>query len=307
MITESIIRALELWIFVLPFTVGGVLLASLAIEFRLFNRLFPVLKPVLQRAHFSPGSGLAFITAFGSPIAAVGMVAELYAEKEITQREAVLVTVATWFPQTIYETFAYIFPIIPLLGTVGVAYVVLFVLNGLVVAVLMFALGSVLLTGKSYEFVEAEEREKIVVKTAFKRSVTSSLRLLRRVVAIGLPVSVAAFILIDFGIFDALPRYLGWMPLPAEALAIIPLKLANPMAAYVTFADLMNAGILDFKSGLLTLLVASAFLSLRYILAHRLPYYFGIFGPALGVKITSVSVGLRLGLTGLMIFLLVLL
>lgn len=304
MITSSIIRALELWIFVLPFTIVGILLASIAIEFKLFNRLFPVLKPVLQRAHFSSGSGLAFITAFGSPIAAIGMVAELYAEKRIDQKEALLVTVATWFPQTIYETFAYIFPIIPLLGMVGIAYILLFILSGIIVAILMFIIGRVTLTEKNYEFVV--DNEKVVIKAALKRSVKSSMKLLKRLMIIGLPVSILAFVLIDTGIFDTLPQYFGWMPLPPEALAIIPLKIANPMAAYITLADLMDTGILDFKLALLTLLVASAFLSLRYIFAHRLPYYLGIFGPKLGVKITSVSTALRLGLTGLMIFALIL-
>ncbi len=304
MIIGSIIRALELWIFVLPFTVVGMLVASIAIEFQIFNRLFPVLKPILERAHFSQGSGFAFITAFGSPIAAVAMVAELYAEKEITQEEAVLVTVATWFPQTIYETIAYIFPIIPLLGIVGIAYIFLFLLNGLIVAILMFIIGRAVLTEKSYEIVE--DHDKIAIKAALKRSVNSSTRLLKRLVAIGLPVSIIAIVFIDMGVFDGLPQYLDWLPLPPEALAIIPLKLANPMAAYITLADLMDAGILDFKLALLTLLVANAFLSLRYIFAHRLPYYFGIFGPALGLKITSVSAGLRLGLTCLMIAVLVL-
>ncbi len=304
MIINSIIRALELWICVLPFTIVGILLASIAIEFRIFNRLFPVLKPILQRAHFSPGSGLAFITAFGSPIAAVAMVAELYAEKKIDQKEALLVTVATWFPQTIYETIAYIFPIIPLLGMVGIAYIFLFVLNGIIVAILMFIIGRALLTEKNYEFVR--DNEKIAVKAALKRSVKSSINLLKRLMIVGLPVSIVAIALINIGIFDALPKYLGWMPLPPEALAIIPLKIANPMAAYITLADLMKTGILDFKLALLTLLIASAFVSLRYIFAHRLPYYFGIFGPVVGVKITSVSATLRLGLTGLMIFALIL-
>ena len=124
---------------------------------------------------------------------------------------------------------------------------------------------------------------------------------------IALPVSIMAFVLIDLGIFDALPMYLGWMPIPPEALAVIPLGLANPMAAYITLADLMDAGILDFKLALLTLMVGHILVSLRYILAHRLPYYSGIFGPVMSVKVISVSAGLQLGLTVLMILALVLL
>ena len=97
------------------------------------------------------------------------------------------------------------------------------------------------------------------------------------------------------------------MPLPPEALAVIPLELANPMAAYIVLADLMDAGILDFKLALLTLLVGHLPVSLRYIITHRLPYYSGIFGPVMSVKVISVSAGLQLGLTVLMILALVLL
>jgi len=300
MIIDSIIRALELWIIALPFTIVGISLASIAIEYRIFNRLSPLLKPILQRAHFSSGSGLAFITAFGSPIASAAMVAELYTKKKIDQNEALLATVATWFPQTIYETVAHMSPIIPLLGIVGITYICLFVSNGIIVAILMFIIGRILLTEKNYEFVN--NNEKIIFKTAIKNSAKSSISLLKRLMIIGLPVSIVAIILIDLGIFDALPIYLGWLPLPPEALAIIPLQIANSMAAYITLADLMRTGTLDFKSTLLTLLVANVFTSLRYLFGHRLPYYFGIFGTVVGMKITSVVATLRLGLTGLMIF-----
>ncbi|MCG7849789.1 MAG: hypothetical protein MIO93_11520, partial [ANME-2 cluster archaeon] len=175
MIIDSIIRALELWIIALPFTIVGILLASIAIEYRIFNRLSPLLKPILQRAHFSSGSGLAFITAFGSPIAATSMVAELYTEKKIDQKEALLATVATWFPQTIYETVAHLSPIIPLLGIVGIIYICLFVSNGIIVAILMFIIGGKLLTEKNYEFVN--NYEKIIFKTAIKNSAKSSISL----------------------------------------------------------------------------------------------------------------------------------
>lgn len=304
MIIDSIIRALQLWIIALPFTIVGISLASIAIEYRIFNRLSPILKPILQRAHFSSGSGIAFITAFGSPIAAAAMLAELYTEKKIDQKEVLLATVATWFPQTIYESIAHMSPIIPLLGIVGIAYIFLFVSNGLIVAILMFIIGGIFLTEKNYEFVN--NNEKIVFKTAIKKSTKSSISLLRRVMIIGLPISIVAIIIIDMGIFDTLTIYLSWLHLPPEALAIIPLQIANSMAAYVTLADLMRTGTLDFKSALLTLLVANFFSSLRYLFGHRLPYYFGIFGSMIGMKITWVIATLRLGLNCLTIFVLIL-
>lgn len=232
MVITSVVRAIELWISVLPFTVIGILLASIAVEFRIFDRLFPLMKPVLSRAHFTPHSGIAFMTAFGSPITAVGMISEFYNEGKINKKETLLATVSTWFPQTIYETFVYISPtIIPVLGVVGIAYLSLFVLNGAIVAVLMFMAGRALLTRNDCEFVAESDGKKVVIGTALKRSVKSSASLLKRIVLVALPLSIIAFVLIDLGAFDVLSRYLGWMPLPPEALAIIPLGVANPMAA----------------------------------------------------------------------------
>jgi len=336
MLVASVVRAVELWISVFPFTAVGILLASIAVEFGIFDRLSPLMKPILNGAHFTPHSGIAFMTAFGSPIAAVAMISEFYSEGKIDQKETMLATVATWFPQTIYESLVYISPtIVPVLGVVGIAYLSLFVLNGTIVALIMFLAGRVFLTRKDCEFpAETEcmstkgkntecrntecrntecrnteygkkgdlkpEDRKPVIKTALKRSVTNSVKLLKRVVLVAFPISILVFVLIDLGAFDAL-RYPGWMPLPAEALTVIPLVVANPTAAYVTVAGLMDTEVLDFKLALLTLLAGNLLVSTRYILTHRLPYYSGIFGPSLSLKILSVSAGLRLGLTGLMI------
>lgn len=48
------VRAVEFWISVFPFTVIGMLLASIVIEFGIFDRLFQIMKPILNKAHFTP-------------------------------------------------------------------------------------------------------------------------------------------------------------------------------------------------------------------------------------------------------------
>ncbi len=49
MITASVARAVELWISVFPFTITGILGTSIAVELRIFDPLFPLLKPILHR------------------------------------------------------------------------------------------------------------------------------------------------------------------------------------------------------------------------------------------------------------------
>ncbi|MCC4767536.1 hypothetical protein FXW07_13215 [Methanosarcina sp. DH1] len=106
------VRAVELWIYVFPFTVAGILMASTTVDFGIFGRLFPVMKPILHRAHFTSHSGIALMTSLGSPITAVAMISEFYGEGKIDQKETLLATVAIWFRQTIYESLVYISPTI---------------------------------------------------------------------------------------------------------------------------------------------------------------------------------------------------
>ena len=130
MILSSVVRALELWAFMLPFMVWGLVLAGLAVELKIFNRLLPLVKSMMRLAHFSPGSGLAFLVAFGSPIAAEAMIAGFYDEKKIDQREALIAAIATWFPLSINTSLIYFLPVlVPMLGIAGVVYILLFVLS----------------------------------------------------------------------------------------------------------------------------------------------------------------------------------
>jgi len=247
------------------------------------------------------------MTAFGSPIAAVATALGFYGEGKIDQKKTLLATVATWFPQTRFESFVYIFPtIIPILGIVSLAYLSLFILNITIVALLVLIASRVILAQKDCEFAYENKRKNIVLKTALKRCSLNLVNLLKRVVFFAFSVSVLVFAFIDLGLFDTISGHLDWMLLPSEALAIVPLVASNPMAAYVAVSDLMEIKLLDFKLALLTLLVGNLLVSARYILTHKLLYYFGIFEPVPSLKIISVSAGLRLGLTVLMIFALLL-
>ncbi|AKB47444.1 putative cobalt transporter in sulfate-reducing delta-proteobacteria [Methanosarcina sp. Kolksee] len=298
MVIASVVRAVELWISVFPFTVAGILMASTTVEFGIFGRLFSVMKPTLHRAHFTFHSGIALMTALGSPITAVAMISEFYGEGndgkgKINRKETSLTTVATWFPQTIYEILVYISPIIIFfLGVVGIAYISLFILNSTIVALLAFTAGIAFLVrkeclsrkdcefvskNKSQKFVFENKSPKIVFRATLKQSVLNSVSLLKRIVLFAFPVSIFVFVLIDPGIFDTVSQNLEWILLPPEALATIPLVIASPAAAYVTITDLLEAKVPDFKLALQTLLAGNFLVSTRYILTHRLPVLFRNF------------------------------
>lgn len=283
---QAIIRAILVWMSVLPYAVLGIVIANIAIEMGIVYRLLPVLKPIIRLSKLSPGSCIALITAFGSPQAAIAMIAELYKNREINRTEAYIASIATWFPQTIYESVAFIAPVaIPLLGTIGVIYLGLFIVNGIVVACIAILAGRILLdNGYSRNFEIPSKDLRSAIFSGFKKSKPT----LKRYVVVALPFTVAAFILIDIGIIN----FDFPLPLPSEALAIIPLRVASPLAAYVALSEIMD--VITPKQALIVLLIASLIGSLRYIFAHRLPYYVGLFGVDLGTKIALVGGILRI-------------
>jgi len=299
---DTIWRAAELWAHALPYTILGVLLASLALELGLFQRIFPLFRPVLRRAGFSSESGVAFLVAFGSPPTATAMLAGFFQEGKISPRETMLATVGTWFPQTVYESIVYLAPAaMPFLGTVGLAYMGLFLANGLLVSGVIFAAAAFLLSDNGTEPAPVAAGESKPWREVLVRCVKLTCFVLKRMVLLALPISIVALLLVNSGVFNNLTDSLGGLVLPSEAITAIPVCLANPVAAYAMLGDLLHRELLNPRQTLLTLLLANLFTSLRYILAHRLPYYMGIFGVRMGLKITTVGALLRLGWTGFFI------
>lgn len=302
---ETILQAAELWSRALPYTFIGVMLANLALELGLFQRVFPLIGPVLRRAGFSNESGVAFLVAFGSPPTATAMLAGFFQEGKINSRETLLAAVGTWFPQAVYESIVYLAPVaLPFLGTVGLAYIGLFLANGLLVSGIVLFIAAFSLSGSVTESPAVNVSEKQPWRDVLIRCLKQTYFVLKRMVVLALPISIAALLLVNSGVLNGITDSFGGLMLPSEAITAIPVCLANPVAAYAMLGDLLQREMLNQRLVLLTLLLANLLTSLRYILAHRLPYYMGIFGVRMGLKITAVGALLRLGWTGFFIFLL---
>lgn len=302
---DTIWRAAELWALALPYTILGVLLANLALGLGLFQHIFPLFRPVLRRAGFNGESGVAFLVAFGSPPTATAMLVGFFQEGKIGPRETLLAAVGTWFPQTVYESIVYLAPVaVPFLGTVGLAYIGLFLVNGLLVSGVIFVAAAFLLSDNGTEPAPVAAGESKPWRDVLIRCLERTYFVLKRMVLLALPISMVALLLVNSGVFNGLTDSLGGLVLPSEAITAIPVCLANPVAAYAMLGDLLHRELLNPRLTLLTLLLANLFTSLRYILAHRLPYYMGIFGVRMGLKITAVGALLRLGWTGFFIVLL---
>jgi hypothetical protein len=119
---------------------------------------------------------------------------------------------------------------------------------------------------------------------------------LKRIVLITVPITILTFYLIQLGFFDLLTKWLHpfihLLPLPPEALSIIAARFGGPLPAYTLASSLLVNRLLTGKEVILTLLwgtVLTSTVGLRYLI----PYYWGIFGPRLGIQLMLISTGLR--------------
>jgi hypothetical protein len=111
-----------------------------------------------------------------------------------------------------------------------------------------------------------------------------------------IPVTFAVFLFIGLGVFEYAASHLGvvarYFPIPIESLPVVATRLASPVGAYTMAGSLLAKGVLGSRDVVMALLVGtllSTIPNLRYLI----PYYYGIFGPAIGTQLVIVSTCLR--------------
>lgn len=145
---------------------------------------------------------------------------------------------------------------------------------------------------------------------AFRAALSASWIPLRMVVVTMAVTAIVVFQLIDMGFFDAISAYLkdisALQYLPSESLPVIAAWFASNIAAYTIAGSLLNEGILSSKEIVIALLVGRVLSSITR-LRFTIPYYTGIFSPALGIKIMMISTLMQDGIMAAIIVMLALL
>jgi hypothetical protein len=82
--------------------------------------------------------------------------------------------------------------------------------------------------------------------------------------------------------------------LPPQAISIIVLQLAAEFSAGLAAAgSLLESGALGIKEVVLALIIGNILSSPMRAIRHQLPYYAGIFSPALAVRLIIYNQSLR--------------
>ena len=301
----------------LPFMIIGVILAELIVALKVVDKIAFIARPITNFAHLRDECGASFITAFVSTTSANAMLAAFYKDGVIEKKELFIASMMSSFPAMVMHWRPMLPVLIPLLGVVGIIYFCMLTVVGLIKTLLIMIAGRILLEKKDRKpslrqslsrkyGSEDKTGKRQSLKEAVKTSLQTSKPIIKRIVAITIPTTFIVFILLEIGVFDTLSDYLSgvstYFPVPAESISIIAAHFASFVASATVASNLLMSGVLTGKEVIITLLLADVLSTIIVTVRWRVPHYFGIFGPRIGVQILALATAIRTGIMLVVIF-----
>jgi hypothetical protein len=274
----------------LSLAIGVGLLLGLVIESAgLTYRLGRLAAPLLRLAHLREASALAFATAFLSPAAASATLMNAFQEGAITRRELMLSGLLLTFPGFFAHLPTMFFTIAPILGALGVGYLAL-LLAADVLRTLAFLLYGRLALPPYEPPAAVIPSQRPDWRQVWAETLKKFRRRLKSILAITIPVYVVVFLAQEMGLFEALRRVMAQRlqgaNIPLEALSILMFSLAaEATGGYAAAGAIMEGGALSSGAVLLTLLLGTIIASPMRAVRHQLPYYLGVYTPAMGLRL----------------------
>lgn len=298
MLTNALSLSIDYLAYIVPYMIVGVILAELFVELGWIEKIGFLVLPLTKFAHLRNECGVSFLTAFASPAAANASLKHLYDEELIDERELIISSILNSFPSIIMHWRTLLPVLVPLLGVTGLIYIGLLTLVGFIKTTIVLFMGHFMLDEKP-DNPNIEQTSRSSFPDAFRLSIGRSKKTLGRILGVMIPTTIVVFILIDMGLFDALATHLQaiseYLPVPASGLPIIAAQFASKIAAYTIAGNMLTEGILSSRDIVVTLLVGKILSSITTIRILA-PYYMGIFGPRLGLKVMLLSALLREGI-----------
>jgi len=284
---------------VIPLFVFGVVLAQLFVEQGWLRKLSWLARPVMRFGHLHPECAGTFIVAIISPTTAHSMLAKYHQEQRISRCELIISAIVNALPGYVAQGRSVLPVLVPLIGILGFIYYGLVLLADLVKSIILLAIGSVILPRLDVgqvRFQESSRSQRPTAGQALMNSLRNARKTVPRILTTMVPVTFVVFVLIGLGIFEYAAAHLGvvarYFPIPIESMPIVATRLASPVGAYTVAGSLLAKGVLGGKDLVMALLVGTL-LSTVPNLRYLVPYYFGIFGPTIGMQLVIVSTLLR--------------
>ncbi len=282
----------------LPVLVVSVFLMSLLTFSGYIYKTSWIARPLMRFGHLHESLGISFITAFGSPSAASAMLRSLHENRLITKNEVIIAVLSNAFPVMVMESRTMLPVMISFLGRTGFFIFAILVTARFFQTLIALFIGRMLFSASKSEIDQsAISKESLAGRILMIKSFSETVSLLKRIIKVTIPVTILVYTLIEAGVFKYIALKIQfmalWFRIPVEGLTIVAAYFGNYTAAYTVAGNLLTDGILTQKEIIITLLTAKVLASIFFAVRHSTPYYIGIFGSGLGLKITVLNTLLR--------------
>lgn len=290
------------------------LLIGLIIETLNWTRaVAAVVSPLLRLGRLSDTAGASFSLAFFSGVSANTLLAEAYNQGRISHRELIMSNLFNSLPTYFLHLPSMFLILAPLIGAAAGVYLALNVAAALLRTLFILLFSRFFLPPPAERCVSCRLKENgpVTFMDALKKAKQRFQRRIGQILSITVPIYVLFFLLIHWGAFAAVERFmadnLGWLSwLPPQAVGVIIFQMVAELSAGAAAAGaLLAAGGLSQKEAVLALLIGNILSSPMRAVRHQFPSYAGIFKPGLAAKLifwNQILRSLSLALMGMLYY-----
>ncbi|MDD4650137.1 MAG: nucleoside recognition domain-containing protein [Desulfoplanes sp.] len=260
-------------------------------------------RPLMRLSGLKDESGVAFVTAFASNLAANTLLMGYYKEGRITKKEMTLTYLLnTGLPVFLVHLPTTFFVIAPLVKTAGLIYLGICLTaaglkSALVLIYCRISLGRSVPASNHATTPPVQDKTK---KSPHRGLIPAFKKRFARIVLYTAPIYVIIFLLNHLGFFEylrtSLAHSLSLSFFPVESASVVIVTLAAEFTSGAAAAGaLLDGGILTIKQTVLALIIGTIAATPIRALRHQLPSQAGIFSPSLALKQLCLSQALRIG------------
>lgn len=261
------------------------------------DRLAVVARPFMGWGHLTDQMGAAFTTTFASGTASLSMLMSFYQEGSMSRRELTVSVLLNTFPSFFLHLPRTFFILLALVGKAGVLYITLSFCAALLRFIIVLLCAHFILPEPRRhhhpEKYRNREWKKLLGEAVDKFKVQ-----LKHILWIVLPVYLCVVFISDMGFFlwlrESFAHVISSAFIPIDAMSIVIFSLmAEFTSGYAAAGAMLEAGSLNVVQTVLALVLGYIIASPVRALRHQMPYYVGIFGPSLGVRLMVFSQAFR--------------
>ena len=294
-ITEQIfLHTINYILTTIPVFIFSIFVMSLLTFSGYIYKISWIARPLMKLGHLHESLGIAFITAFGSPSAASAMLRSLHENGLISRKEVIIAVLSNAFPVMIMESRTLLPVMISFLGGTGLVIFGILISARFVQTLIALVIGRFMFSESGSTIDKSIlMKERLSGMVLIKKCLSETFILMKRIIKVTIPITILTYTLIEAGVFNYIALKIQFLSLlfriPVEGLSIVAAYFGNYTAAYTIAGNLLSHGVLTPKEIIITILTAKVLASIFFAVRHSTPYYIGIFGSGLGIRITVLN------------------